>query len=199
MESVKLDKYSMLDLIRNKTTDLDLSQIIVRLDINPDLIKTDKMMRHQSERLFQVKGIDPTMDPLTEFVKEGGEPNFKEHFRKNYHLKTTCDLQPLVEIDEIKANMNFIINELEASTTKKEFNYKMMFIAEHLIVVPFHPSWLKVLCMIPAIFHRANLFKKAEKLKSLIQSSIVDKLQIKMVSLIDKQGDTFSRRKNVNL
>lgn len=186
MKSTKVEKHSILDLIQNvpsnELSKLDLSKILVRLDISPEVIKTDKAMRHQSERIFQVKGIDPSMNPLTDFVKVDSDcPNFKEHFSTNYNLKTTDNSQAMVEIDDVKPNMNFIINEQDASGSKKEFSYRMMFIAEHLIVVPFQPSWLKVLFMIPAIFYRANFLKKAEQLKDIIQTSIIKKLEIEKV------------------
>ena len=185
MESLHLDKENFLNYYLNtdksRQTKIDFRELIIRLNVKPELINANENVINQAKRLFRIKQIDFDKTPLSTFDLT----SFKSFFEQKYELPTQIDTQPLVELVHIETNMNFILrNQMDTDTLvcqEKNARYRQLFIAEHLTVLPFNISQLKVLLMLPALFYRMNSLLKAQKLKNLIQLSISQSLNINQV------------------
>ncbi len=192
MRSLHLENQSLLDYYVEKTerqqTEIDLSQLITKLDIDAEVIKLNNLAKNQSRRLFAIKDIIKNMSTVTEFPTNASS-NFKDHFSREYGLKTLKDDQPLIEVESYKLNMNFILKkELISDCGMNQKNIKIkkhknLFIGEHLKVLPFHSRSLLVLSMLPAIFHRINSLLKAEKLRQVFEKNIHKTLKLKLISI----------------
>ena len=195
MQSLNLEKRNLLDFYINKTasnqSQIKLEQLILKFNVNDENIKASSFAKHQSNRLLQIKEIDKTLNPISVFPTE--ETTFKEYFLEKYGMHTTNDLQPLIEIISCKFNINFILRSFDEPNDEKSSIVRYLFIAEHLTVLPFHVEYLKSLSMIPAIFHRLNSVKKAQKLKDLIENSIVQTLNFKKVKNLFKLIKLFQK------
>lgn len=187
MESLHLEKKTFLDFYINETkinqSKIDLGQLLLKLNVQEEFIEASDFAKYQSNRLLQIKEINESLNPLSEFPTD--ETTFKEYFLEKYGILTTNNSQPLIELTYKKFNTNFIVrcydepetNKLEQQATTRQH----LFIGEHLIVLAFHVDYLKSLSMIPAIFYRLNSVLKAQKLKDLVQCSIIQTLNVKQV------------------
>ncbi len=190
MRSLHLERQSLLEFYIKKTkqqqSEIDLSQLVTKLDIDAEIIKSNKFLRHQARRTFSVKKIVENKSPVSSFPTSESS-TFKEHFSRVYGMETNDDKQPLVEVDSFKINMNFILRNKQIIDCEKDQSYSKnttLFIGEHLKVLPFHSKSLFVLSMIPAIFHRSNSLMNAEKLRLIFEKSFVKTLQLEKVIFI---------------
>jgi dsRNA-specific ribonuclease len=158
-----------------KHPEVETEELLVRIIADRKSIISD--LRSQANRLFHVYKIHHNMSPLTEY-KTG---NYLEHFLDKYSLETSDKNQPMVELKEVKTNLNFIQKNKTISTPKKENGKKICeyFIGEHFTVLPFKKKYVFSFTMIPAIIYRLVSMQRAQELKSIIEKSIIQNLKIK--------------------
>jgi len=175
-----LQKENFLEYYTKNPTKLDLSNIVIKMNASKDSSNLD--LKRQANRLFTVVSIRQDKSPLSSFSKHDTSKTFQSHFLTKYNLETSNFDQPMIELKEIKINMNFILRykPIINSQVKNEAKEEL-FIGEHFIVLPFKRKYLFSFTMLPAIFHRLFTLKRAENLKIIIEESILKNLKIKKV------------------
>lgn len=126
-------------------------------------------------QVISIKGIENSLTPASEFPNKALKShNFKDYFKTKYELDTIHDNSPLVEVTYVSKNMNFILRSQNHSIqkNKKQPNYKILLIMEHLKHIPVKPNQTFKFSMFPSIFYRLDCILRARKLQLIIQNEM---------------------------
>lgn len=168
-------------------TDLRTYLINNNNDISKLTNKIFKLKMNQF-RLLKFRMLDTKLNPLSLFKRDNDSitSSFKDYFKEKYGIETEEMNQPLVELNSIDYQRNFIAKprKLKKLKSEKERTYRELFICEHVTIIPFEVCHLVMLHMLPTIFYRTNCLLKLNELKALIENQIRIDLKINTASYI---------------
>ena len=142
-----------------------------------------------SQRLAVIKEIKCALNPLSSFPNASLAKTFREYFENHKFtpMVTTTNEQPLVQIDFVQFNQNFILRSNDYRSVlpeKRPGKYDILFIAEHVVALPFNAKQVFNLFMLPSVLYRANCLMKARALKTIVERELLSKFNIKQVSCL---------------
>lgn len=143
------------------------------------------------KRLMIVKDLDFTMSPLSKFPNEELAKTFSEYHQIKNGLSTLHDDQPLVEINYLNINANFILRNsgYKISRKEKSRNTRELFLMEHLTPIPIKENQLSLFSMLPSIFYRVNCILKAKKFQLMVEKQILSSLKLENASYNEPSWD----------
>jgi hypothetical protein len=124
------------------------------------------------------------MNPMSPFPNSEKSPNFLTYFLEKYSVETKHLDQPMVELKSLIVSSNYLSRMSGKSSSINHLKYKELYISEHVKLLPFKVNYVYNLHILPDIFYRLNCLLKANELKLLIESKIMQSLNISQVFFI---------------
>ena len=144
-------------------------------------------LKWNKNRFFKIKKIEEGLNASCSFPKimdDERKLNFAEYFSEKCGLETKDLKQPLVELNPISVNLNFLLKTTNFKKEKREKirKYRELFIAENFLIFPFKENQIYTIIILPTVIHRLNSLLKAIRLKDQIEKHIIKDLNVLNVS-----------------
>lgn len=172
------------DFIRSRHSCQNLRQGIREYGF--DAMKNKIVKFGETKRLMIVIELSSST-PTSQFVNLSQAKTFVDYF-KIKHMMDTEDLDhPLVQVEYFSFNIDYTSKVSNAAKNKdidKKKSAEALFIAEHLLVIPFEKSLALRLALLPSVFYRINSLLRARELRVNIET----KLRARFPELTNEAG-----------